>query len=71
MVHQEQLNQVIAALEKEIASQESKATDLSFDIKVKKAKLKQLKKINDNPGTEKTVDKYPTPIIKYRWILSV
>jgi hypothetical protein len=44
----EEINKVIALLEETISKQESQAKDLDWDIKVKKAKLKQLKKAADS-----------------------
>lgn len=43
----EQLNKTIALLEETITKQEKELSDLSFDLKVKKAKLKKLKAINE------------------------
>jgi uncharacterized coiled-coil protein SlyX len=44
----EQLNKTIALLEETIAKQEKELNDLSFDIKVKKAKLKKLKSAQES-----------------------
>jgi uncharacterized coiled-coil protein SlyX len=46
----DQLNEVIAALEQTIAVQEKQLSEISFKLKVDKAKLKQMKKINETQG---------------------
>lgn len=54
----EQLNKTIALLEETIAKQEKELSDLSFTIKLNKARLKRWKEDGDK-NTKKAVDKVP------------